>query len=275
VHLAEPSGKELELALDVRKGARENAARFFTESKEAAGKAKRTAEQLEESRRTIERLERDGLPGEPPPEDGKRRKELWFERYRWFISSDGNTVVGGRDASSNDRVVKRHLGEQDIYVHADFHGAPSVVVKRAPGQADIPERTLRESCQFALATSKAWAAGLASGSAFWVRPDQVSKTPESGEYLPRGGFIVRGRKNTYHDLELRLAIGHVELDGERVLMCGPESAVSARSQKYILLEPGEDDHKAVAGRAAPELGCDPEELMRLLPAGGSRLLLPS
>ena len=273
VRIADATGNELELPLDVRKDARENAAGLFTESKEAAGKARRTAGQLEESRRTIEKLEREGLPGEHAREAArKRRKEQWFEKYRWFISSDGNTVVGGRDASTNDRVVKRHLGEQDAYAHADFHGAPSVVVKRAPGQTEIPERTLREGCQFALSTSKAWAAGLASGSAYWVRPDQVSKTPESGEFLPRGGFIVRGRKNAYQDLELRLALGWIELGGERVLMCGPESSLEARSEKYVLLEPGEDEHKAVAGRAAPELRCDPEDVMRLLPPGKCQLL---
>jgi len=274
VRIADATGNELELALDVRKGARENAAGLFNESKEAAGKAKRTAEQLEASRRTIEMLEREGLPGEHAREVArKRRKEQWFEKYRWFLSSDGNVVVGGRDASTNDRVVKRHLGEQDVYAHADFHGAPSVVVKRAQGQADIPERTLREGCQFALSTSKAWAAGLASGSAYWVRPDQVSKTPESGEYLARGAFIVRGRKNAYHDLELRLALGLIELGGERVLMCGPESSLLAHAERYLVLEPGEDEHKVVAGRAATELGCDAEDVMRLLPPGKSQLLL--
>jgi len=275
VRLLDSGGNEIELALDVRKGARENAARFFTDSKDAAGKATRTEEQLEQSRRTLERLAREGLPGERAKEEGKkRRKEQWFEKYRWFISSDGNIVVGGRDASTNDRVVKRHLGDQDVYAHADFHGAPSVVVKRSPGQTEIPEMTMREACLFAIATSKAWAAGLASGSAYWVRPDQVSKTPESGEFLPRGGFIIRGRKNSFNDLDMRLAFGHIELQGSRVLMCGPESAVKARSAKYVLLQPGEDEHKAVARRAGVELGCDPEDVIRLLPPGKSQLLLP-
>lgn len=274
MRLFDSDGNRLELPLDVRRGARENAARFFNDSKDAAGKAKRTAGQLEESRRALEKLAREGLLGERAPKEQKqRRREKWFEKYRWFISTDRNVVIGGRDASTNDRVVKRHLGEQDIYAHADFHGAPSVVVKRGAGQGEIPEPTLREACLFALATSKAWAAGLASGSAYWVRPDQVSKTPESGEYLPRGGFIVRGRKNVYNDLEIRLAIGYIELEGERVLMCGPESAVRAGSAKWILVEPGEDEPREVARRAASELGCDPEELMRLLPSGKSQLLL--
>jgi predicted ribosome quality control (RQC) complex YloA/Tae2 family protein len=276
VRLPAGGAGETEVRLDVRKSARENAALLFAESKEAAAKAGRTAGQLEETRRAIERLEREGLPGEEAGAPGRpRRREQWFERYRWFLSSDGNVVVGGRDAASNDRVVKRHLGEHDAYAHADIHGAPSVVVKAAPGQSAIPERTLREACQFALATSKAWAAGLASGEAYWVRPDQVSKTPESGEYLPRGAFIVRGRRNSYRDLEMRLALGFIELEGGRVLMCGPQSAVSARAAKHVLVEPGEDDRPAVAARIARELGCDDEEAARLLPPGRSRVLFPA
>ncbi|MBM4250050.1 MAG: fibronectin-binding domain-containing protein [Euryarchaeota archaeon] len=274
VRLSGPDGKEAEVPLDVRRSARENASRFFEDAKEAAGKAQRTEAQLEESLRATGRLSLDGLPPEKAPADrAPRRREQWFERYRWFISSDGNIVIGGRDAASNDRVVKRHLGEQDVYAHADVQGAPSVVVKRAAGQAGIPPGTLREACQFALSTSKAWAAGLASGSAFWVRPDQVSKTPPTGEYLARGAFVIRGRKNSLADLELRLALGFIELQGSRVLMCGPESALLASSEKVVAVEPGEEERAGVAARAARELGCGTEEVLRLLPPGKCQLLL--
>ena len=32
-------------------------------------------------------------------------------------------------------------------------------------------------------------------AAYWVRPDQVSKTAPSGEYLTVGSFMIRGKKN--------------------------------------------------------------------------------
>ncbi len=64
----------------------------------------------------------------------RRRKPNWFERYRWFHSSEGILVIGGRDAASNDLIVRRYLNPGDKYVHADIHGAPSVIVKHpAPG----------------------------------------------------------------------------------------------------------------------------------------------
>src|SRR5205807_2176696 len=107
----------------------------------------------------------------------KATKAMWFEAYRWTLSSDGNLILGGRDARTNDQLVKKHLKEGDRYAHADIHGAPSTVIKDG---ARAPETTLREACEFALAYSKAWSAGLASGSAYWVLPEQVSKQSESG-----------------------------------------------------------------------------------------------
>ena len=32
----------------------------------------------------------------------KMRKRMWFEKFLWFISSDGLVVVGGRDAQQNE-----------------------------------------------------------------------------------------------------------------------------------------------------------------------------
>src|SRR5206468_3466056 len=102
------------------------------------------------------------------------------------------------DAKTNDSLVRKHLKEGDRYAHADVHGAPSVVVKEG---SKAGEATLREACELALVYSKAWPAGLSSGSAFWVLPEQVSKQAESGEFLPRGGSVVRA-----HGIELGLDV---------------------------------------------------------------------
>jgi predicted ribosome quality control (RQC) complex YloA/Tae2 family protein len=256
--------------LDLRKSARENASAYFAAYKDALEKAKRTIELLEGVREKIRDLEEGGpAHTKEVPKARRKRKLEWFERYRWFISTDGNIVVAGKDAGSNDRIVKRHLKEGDAYAHADLHGAPSVAIKRQ--SVPIPERTLREACQFALAYSKAWAAGLASGSAYWTTPDQVSKTPETGEYLPKGGFIVRGRKNFYHDLGMELTIGWIERAGDKVLMGGPKDAFSSSEGDKIVIQPGEEDAKTLARRICEKLGCELEEAIRLLPPGKSKI----
>ena len=34
-------------------------------------------------------------------------RKNWYERYRWFFTSDGFLVIGGRDAASNSAVSKK------------------------------------------------------------------------------------------------------------------------------------------------------------------------
>lgn len=37
------------------------------------------------------------------------RKPAWFEKFYWFITTDGFVVVAGRDAQQNELLVKRYL----------------------------------------------------------------------------------------------------------------------------------------------------------------------
>lgn len=210
-------------------------------------------------------------PGEVErPVGAKARKPHWFERYRWFVSSEGAVVIGGRDAASNDLIVRRYLNPADIYVHADIHGAPSVIVKHpAPGQPAVTEVTYREAGQFGFAFSKAWRAGLASGSAFWVTPDQVSKSGGSGEFVARGAWVIHGTKNPLRDLPTELALGTIELDGERLWTVAPPAAIAARGSVQRLLGPGDERGRADAEvTLARELDIPRSRLQALLPAGG-------
>ena len=124
------------------------------------------------------------------------RKHHWFEKYRWFISSEGAIVIGGRDAATNDLVVRRYLNPDDTYVHADIHGAPSVIVKHpAPGEPALTDASMIEAAQWGVSFSKAWRVGLASADAFWVAADQVSKAAASGEFVARGAWVIHGTKH--------------------------------------------------------------------------------
>jgi predicted ribosome quality control (RQC) complex YloA/Tae2 family protein len=88
----------------------------------------------------------------------------------------------------------------DIYVHADVHGAPSVIVKNGRG-GPVPPITLQEAGHVAVIYSGAWDAKMTS-AAYWVYHDQVSKTAPTGEYLTSGSFMVRGKKNYMLPVEL-------------------------------------------------------------------------
>ena len=60
----------------------------------------------------------------------------------------------------------------DVYVHADLHGASSVIVKNKPEKQPIPPKTLQEAGAMAVCNSLAWDSKIVT-SAWWVHHDQV------------------------------------------------------------------------------------------------------
>jgi len=245
-----------------------NAQALYDRRKDALMKAQRVEEAIAATRTEIESAQAKAIKVAKRPRV-KATKSMWFEAYRWTISSEGHLILGGRDARTNDQLVKKHLKEGDRYAHADVHGAPSTVIKDG---AKANEVTLREACEFALAYSKAWSSGLSSGSAYWVLPEQVSKQAESGEFLPRGAFVIRGKRNYFHDLPVRVAIGEAEVEGHRKIMGGPVGAVTARSSRYVVLVPGKQDREAAAKKLATAFAVPIEEISRAMPAGGVEIV---
>ena len=111
----------------------------------------------------------------------KARKAYWFEKFLWFVSSENYLVIAGRDRQQNELLVRRYLKKDDIYVHADLHGASSVIIKNT-SSAEIPPKTLHEAGHMAVIYSGAWDAKFTT-QAWWVYSHQVSKTAPTGAFL--------------------------------------------------------------------------------------------
>jgi predicted ribosome quality control (RQC) complex YloA/Tae2 family protein len=235
-------GMEIELKMNETAG--ENADNYFAMSKRIKDKLARVDM---EPRREEEKVEL------------KKVKRV-FTNYRWFITSDGNLVIGGRDAESNDSVVKKYLGEKDLYFHADIHGAPSVVMKvtKEPTQKGI-----EEAAQFSWCMSKAWNTRIGNGSVFYVTKSQVSKTPESGEYLARGAWVIRGRKNYITHLNLELAVGFQKYENREYVVAAPISAISGMK---VIIVPGEGKEEVV-NDISEFLKVEKEAVYPVLPPG--------
>lgn len=259
----------LNVTLDYTKNIDANASDIYQKSKEIGDKARRAENAVKESIANLEKKQKGfdkaralALTRAQPT------KQFWFERYKWFITSSGKLVIGGRDAHTNDNIVKKHLKEKDVYVHTDVHGAPSVILK--DGSVAAPEE-LKEACIFALTQSKAWVAALMEGAAFWVYPDQVSKTPNPGEFVPRGAFVIRGKRNYEHHLKMELGIGEVFYEGHRKIMCGP-AELFEHSDKYMILNPGRGKSGRKSGELAKEFQVPEEEISRILPPGDVEII---
>jgi len=165
-------------------------------------------------------------------------KKLWYHRFRWFVTSDGVVVLGGRDASQNEELVKKYMGGQDLFVHADVHGASVVIVKGKTEHMD-------EVAQFAASYSGSWRSGHFSADVYSALPAQVSKTPESGEFISRGSFIVRGERTYYRNVPLAVGIG-LMLEPHTAIIGGPPSAIKGKTKAYTELKPGQFEPNDVA-----------------------------
>ena len=214
----------------------------------------------------------------------------WYERYRWFITTDGLLVIGGRDASSNSALIRKHLTEHDIVFHAEVHGSPFFIIKNAATFAATQEGTINSSlyqvAQATISFSRAWKDGLSSADAYWVMPEQVKKGAPTGQFLPKGSFVIEGKRNYLKGVELRLAIGIMQLNNRETVLCGPEEAIKKHSIFYAVILQGGMDPMNAAKKVKSEFvkiaddnikiaesikHISLDEFVRALPTGQSRL----
>lgn len=260
----------MRLILNVNKSIEQNAEAYFEKGKKAKRKMEGLKKALERFERQkdellrkqaliVERLER------PKPAAPARAKQ-WYEKFRWFFSSEGFLCIGGRDATSNDIIVKKHAQSGDLVFHTEAPGSPFFVIK-AEGKL-IGDATKEEAAQATAAFSRGWKLGVGSMEVYHVTPEQVTKEAKAGEYLAKGAFMIIGKRTYYHPT-LEVAVGI--LDDGRV-MAGPLPAVKKHCKKYAVVKQGDEKPSDVAKKLVKMLGAGtPDELIAALPSGGMRI----
>ncbi len=248
------------IVLDLTKNTNQNAAAYFEKAKKAKKKLEGALDALARSRSRLAGIR----PVAPRPRPAEKRKALWYEKFRWFFSSEGFLVIGGRDAATNEIVIKKHTEPKDIVFHTDMAGSPFFVVK-SQGKK-VGRSTLEEAADATASYSRAWKLGLAATQVFYVSPEQVTKKAMSGEYLGRGAFMVYG-KTTYMPNKMRLAIGMAD---NRV-MAGPVESVRKHCSKYVKIIQGNEKPSDAAKKIQATIGGGLDEIIRLLPSGGVKI----
>ena len=259
------------LNIDPKMTIPENAENYYEKSKKAKRKTKGALIAIENTKKQLEEIKSkkdSAMENISVPKKRVKKNLKWYEKLRWFVSSDNVLVVGGRDANSNESVVKKYLEPNDIYLHADIHGATSTAIKLNGNK--LNDNLLKESGEFAASFSSAWSKGFTSQDVFWVHPDQVSKTPEAGEFLAKGSFVIRGHRNYIRGARLKLAIGIVDYEGKRI-MAGPIEALEKHSQNFVVLKPGFTKKEAIAKKILHKINEDDlitlDDIIRVLPSG--------
>ncbi|MBD3211094.1 MAG: DUF814 domain-containing protein [Candidatus Lokiarchaeota archaeon] len=281
-----------EIYLDIYKSIGDNASMIYSRGKKSKDKIEGTKNAIEKTRTKIKKLqdERDAFEKKIDFLVKKPDKK-WYEKYRWFKSSDDYLVIGGRDASSNEAIFRKYMEPNDLVLHTNFPGSPLAIIKN-PEDESIPEPTLREAADFVVSYSQAWKENWGVADVFYVTPNQVSKSPPSGEYIPKGSFMIEGKKNFIRNAKTELAIGLIFEKMEAIVeeyehvfypkvIAGPLAPIKDQSIKYIKIIPSRsgsskgDLAKKIKNKFLIEVDDEKKRWVELLSLDDIILVLPN
>lgn len=256
---------KMKVTIDLKKSVEENASFYYGESKKAKKKLeglKKACEKTEWKIGLLERKKEKALEEfkEKREKTVVQRKREWYEKFRWFYSSEGFLCIGGRDATTNEIIIKKHTEKDDLVFHTEIPGSPFFVIKaegKKPG-----ESTINEAAQATASYSRAWKMGMASAEVYYIKPEQVSKTAPAGQHMGKGSFMIYG-KRTYLSPEVKLAIG--AKNGR--IIGGPVDAVKKNAEEFMLVSQGRMRGSDAAKKIREKLGGGLEEIQAFLPAG--------
>jgi predicted ribosome quality control (RQC) complex YloA/Tae2 family protein len=250
---------------------------LFNEAKKQSGAISSIQEIKEKTEKKLEKFQSKTESEQDLMLVTEIRKKNWYERYRWFFTSDGFLAIGGRDAASNSAVVRKHLVKNDKIFHGDIFGSPFFILKDAQ---NAPDTSMNEVAQATVCFSRAWREGMYGVSAYWINPEQVKKSAPSGEFLPKGSFTIEGQRNFIKSENLRLSVGIIPQEEGHVLTCGPPETIKKNSICYAIIEPDGNEMVDAAKKIRIEFSKIYEEItkkisiddfVRVLPAGKSQI----
>lgn len=244
--LEETKPKSARVILDLSLSAFGNAKAFYDSKRAAADKESKTVYASKKALKSAEKKTTESLKNiQTVRQVTKVRKQMWFEKFLWFISSENYLVIAGKDAQQNEIIVKKYLKNGDVYVHADIHGASSCIVKNVDATQPVSPVTLHEVGHVAICHSAAWTAKVVT-SAWWVHASQVSKTAPSGEYLTTGSFMIRGKKNYLPPSQLVLGFGFLfKLDDASIAQHAGERRIKGVANEMISMDDKIDRERAI------------------------------
>jgi len=260
----------MEVEIDLTKSIQENADSYYGLAKKSKKKLGGLAKGMEEIEKKIAS---SSVEVKTKTLVQKRAKE-WYEKFHWFFTSENFLVISGRDAKTNEIVVKKHMAKSDVYFHADVHGAPHTVLVTAGKKPS--QISLNEAAIFAAVFSKAWSEQLSAVDVYSAAPEQVTKTAPSGESLGTGAFMVYGKRTWHKKTPLTHYIG-LKKNGDSLSICsGSESAVRKNSDFMLKLSFGSDSKGLAAKKIRVKFSeklkekadLNLDDIMALLPSGG-------
>ena len=262
----------MQVTIQFEKTLQENASEYYEKSKKAKKKLAGLEKAVLEMGKKITRASEKKETAEQLHDLKKKREKQWFEKFHWFNTSEQFLVIAGRDAKSNESLVKKYMDKSDVYFHAEIFGAPHTVLKT--GKKKPKEISLMEAAQFAAIFSRAWKLKLPAADVYSAKPEQVSKSAPTGEAIGTGAFMIYGKRDWFKKTPLEFAVG---TNAEGKIISGPKNAIASQTKNFIQIEQGEETTGSAAKQVKKMLEhagaqkLDLYEIISMLPAGGVKL----
>lgn len=199
--------------IDLSMSAYANSKTYFDQKKNAQLKKEKTEKTAELALKSSERkinttLKKDIERSNKDLSIRKLRQKNWFEKFYWFLSSEGYLVIAPKDNLQLEMIYYKYFNStNDYYVTSDVEGSLHVFVKNPFKGQEIPPSTLNQAGMFSLSASKAWNSKILT-SAWYVEGDKLTKKDNNdGSLLPDGMVNIKGEKNYLPPSQLSMGIG--------------------------------------------------------------------
>jgi hypothetical protein len=111
-----------------------------------------------------------------------------YESYRWFFTSEGKLVVGGKSDEQNELVIKNFLKPDYTVMHTSSPGSSFMIIQsKNPSKKDIEETAIFTGC-----FSKQWKNSVKNIEIDIFKGEQIYKLKS----MKKGTFGVKGDKKT-------------------------------------------------------------------------------
>jgi len=244
---------DITIEVDPKKSVVANANVYFEKAKKAKRKIQGLKKAMKELHKKKVKVKKKKL---------KKKKREWYDKFRWFLSTDGFLVVAGKDAKTNEQLIRKHMKPNDLVFHTDITGSPFVLIKNSE-KKKIPPQTILEAAEFCGSYSKAWKVGIAAVDVYYIKPDQVKK--KGG--LPTGSFMIYGKREWIRRIPVKVAIA---VEGNEICY-GPEDMVKRRTSKYVVVIPGETPAHEIGKKIRKKLK-KRVEFERIIPYGKGQII---
>ena len=185
-----------------------------------------------------------------------------YTKYKWFLTSSGNLVVGGKSADQNESLLlKLKKQKEDLtLMHTSDPGSPfSVILSESPSSSDIQECAI-----FTASFSKAWKQKKEKVQVDTFKLSQLYKLKS----MKTGTW---GVKPPVKRLSVSLAL--VLTKQKDKLRAVPERSIKSKKDILLKIVPGDTDKTLLVPQLKSLLPqFNEEDFLSVLPSGGIKII---